>query len=118
MKILALIFLSLGLVMFFSVSTAQAQTSEWKEVVPSAPSGGGSTTVNVTGVSCTVICNGTCPTPPTGWTLAQSTGASGGEEYDWEYSGPTHAAAGRCLRQAGTNSISAGTERMCCFFKD
>ncbi len=59
-----------------------AATKDYVDTVASAAGGGA-------GVTCQIICNGTCPSAPTGWTLAQSTGKSGSNSNLYE--------AGRCF---------------------
>ena len=74
-----------------------AATKEYVDTVASAAGGGAAAT-------CAIICNGTCPAAPSGWTLAQSTGESG-----------HNGGAGRCGAGAGTSWDRV--ERLCCYFK-
>jgi hypothetical protein len=68
-------------------------------------------------VNCQIICNGTCPTAPAGWTLTTSVGKSGGS-YSYNSMGVGFAAAaGRCAyNNGGSSPLLPGTETMCCYF--
>ena len=78
-----------------------AATKDYVDTVASAAGGGA-------GVTCQIICNGTCPSAPTGWTLAQSTGKSGSTTTSYQ--------AGRCAHFNAPSTMS-DQERMCCYFK-
>lgn len=69
-------------------------------------------------VACELICNGGCPSAPAGWTLTSSSGYSGGTTAVYGGGGSS---AGRCAKISPDMSPSyvvAGTETMCCYFKD
>jgi len=75
-----------------------------------AQSGGGAA------VACDLICNGSCPAAPTGWTLRSSTGSSGASQTWNTVNGYVAAAAGRCATYNAYGNLDRGVETMCCYF--
>lgn len=65
-------------------------------------------------VSCEVICNAACPTPPTGYVLRESSGKSG---YTGYISG-SGVAGGRCLYTDNNGNEQPGLEKLCCYFAE